>query len=211
MESIINGGTSGNSQITPHKLSNKEYYAWFENSFVVLNDCKTIIGIDAESGNQLTLIMEDLWDNNSSAVIGQHNGRINTILYLAGLNVLLVGDDNNQLVQYQQGSRGGWIVRRNYKDLGIDWIWSSTSIGNLAVLGGENGCVRVVDVKQAETLGGPYATAIEGIYTLQAWKASEVFLYVGGLNPDYSEGKTDLLSFAEIIQRKKRDQKNSSN
>ena len=105
LELIVKGGTSGNTQITPQMLSDKKYWADLENNFVVLNDSKTIIGINTES--KTTLIMEDLWDRNSSAVIGQHRSIISTILHLASLNALLVGDCNNQLVQYQQGWRGG--------------------------------------------------------------------------------------------------------
>ena len=80
-------------------------------------------------------------------------------------------------------------------------VFSSTRIGNLAVLGGKNGCIRVVDVEKSETIGGPYKTAIGEIFTLQAWKASEVFLYVGGRDPNYSKGKTDLLNLTEIINK----------
>ena len=123
---------------------------------------------------------------------------------------LLVGDCNNQLVQYQLGSKGGWVVRRHYKDLGIGWILSTTSIGTLAVLGGKNGCIRVVDVEQAQTLGGPYKTAIGVISTLQVWKTSQVFLYVGGRFPDYSHDKTDLFTITEMIITKNLNHQNPS-
>ena len=158
LESIVDKRTSRKNKITSQKVSEKKFWVDFENSFVVLDDSKTIIGVDAKS--RTILMEENLWDGKYSKVIGQHGKRINTILHLAGLNALLVGDDNNQLVQYQQGLREGWVVSRDYKDLGIGKVLSSTCIGNLAVLGGNNGCVRVVDVEQAEMLGEPYRTAI---------------------------------------------------
>ena len=114
---------------------------WFENSFVVMDDCKTVIGVDAKS--KQFLIIEDLTYEVISSVIWikKEIVELNTILYMPDFDTLLVGSDKKDLVQIQEDSRGSWKVTKDFGDLGIFEIYSSAHIGNLVVLGGNCDCI----------------------------------------------------------------------
>ena len=96
LNSILNA--SNESSIYPIYKSRWEYYSYFGNSFCILENGNDIIGINNKNKN--CLISEEMALKHLTNVIGELKDEINTIIYSDLFNCLLVGDNNDNLVQF---------------------------------------------------------------------------------------------------------------
>ena len=199
IRSIINA--KKDATVRPKWLSNNKFYAWFENNFAITSNGQHVIG--ANSQEFKSVIIEEITHDHSTSrtVFGNHKGTITTVLPFEDLDTLLVGDWNNNVVQYQRESSGSWKVSKDYEDIGISDINASSRVGNMAVFGGDDYCLRVIDVAKRKVVGGSYRTAIKWIYSLQVCQVSshKTIVFVGGCNPDDSKSKSDLLEISKCV------------
>ena len=196
MESILKAKPG--ETVSPQHCSKEQYQAIFETSFTVLPDCKTIIGMDAETSK--SLIMEDITNQDQSPTkFGERSDPINTILYLEASDVLMVAGDDWNVIQYKRDSKGAWVVDWDYGDIGIFQVTAGDKIGSLAIFGGEFS-LTAIDTVSKKVIKSKYNTAINRIFSLQFCPVSQskVTLFVGGKYPEYSEVTSDLLNVSEL-------------
>ena len=74
----------------------------------------------------------------------------------------------------------------------------------MLIVGGSNGCIRVIDTDRMEVIGEVFQTAIGRIMSMQICKVEKMevkkyYLNVTGARPDYSEGKTDVFELTNLF------------
>ena len=139
MKKIINA--KDEAKIKHDRKSKNDCYAWVENSFLVMPDQKTIIGVKYNNYKNILIIEEMKSKNKSSSfpkIFGVHNNIINTILYNKDLNVLIVGDKNKRVVQYSLNSQNICNPKmiKDYGDIGVGPVIASAQYGHLVAFGG---------------------------------------------------------------------------
>ena len=110
-----------------------QFFALFENNFLVLPDGKTIVGPD--KNNQKTIITEDIITNKAT-IFGKHEGRIRTLLYDQVTQSLFAGDYCGRIKQYKRSSSThAFSLVKDYGDVGIYSVYSSAQVGRFALFG----------------------------------------------------------------------------
>ena len=171
-----------------------------ENNFVVLDDAENIIGVD--EGNSSRLILE----NGSIVEFGEQNSYLHQILTLAydkESRSLFSGDKKGHLVQYKVDTLNQTCDEvKNFGDLGIGVIISSSRFMEFVFFGGSTKKVRVLNLSTGELLPGHIETSIKEIYSLQVCVKSleQIYLAVSGGFPDYSNDKTDLFDLSGFLR-----------
>jgi WD40 repeat protein len=195
--------SSGSSLTHVHK-SQKVYFVYYENHFLVLPDGKTIIGVENKDSKKL--FMEDITRNDTSAYrqIATHGNTIYSVLYNPVSKTLFVGDGNGRVVQYQKGAnQETWTMVKDYGDLGIGSILSVDQIGDVVVFGGPNTySIRAINSVTMTLLPGTLKTAIRNVYSLRFCELPEnkVYLSVCGQSPSYSNTQTDIYDATELAK-----------
>ena len=192
MASVIQA--SAGSTVNYRFRSGKEYLLCHESSFLVLPDGKTLVAPLYNSQNYTwkTLYAEDITTGKASQ-IGTHPNNITTVLYDEASKTLFAGDSSGHLIQYQKDS-ASFSQLKNYGDLGLGCLRSSTLVKNLAIFGGSKKCVVAIDTKTKEVVSGPVTTAFTYVYTLTPCEVSgsRTLLSVGGATVNYSDTRTDI-------------------
>jgi hypothetical protein len=184
--------------------SQKNFYVYFENNFLVLPDGKTIIG--SEGGNRTNLICEDITKNDSSAysLISTHGGTIESVFYNAVSKSLFVGDDDDVVIEYEEKENNlSWRGTKNYGNLGIGDIECIEQIGDILIFGGRNSySIRAIDTVKKVLLPGTLKTAIYYVYSLQKCELpdNKVYLSICGISPNYSEQQTDIYDATDLAK-----------
>ena len=192
---------SNGATIDPDCQSTSLFYAAYDSGFTVMPDQATIIGVDE---SQKTLIMERIADPHSggrSVKFGKHGRGIRTILLLEKSGILLAGDNSNRIVQYQlDPAKGTWAVAREYRDVGISEVRSRTRLGHLAIFGGSNGSIRVINTRTSQLVGEPYKTGVQKIRALSICHVgtSQTLLSLTGYSINYSGTLTDVLDVSGL-------------
>ena len=160
----------------------------------MMPDGKTIVGSYAKNSKEL--IAEDIVTNKVTH-IGTLTDYIRTVLYDPETYSLFAGDFNGHLHQYKHqktGDSGSFTLVKDYGNIGLGQLQSSELVGDVAIFGGNDYCLGVVDVKKKELVEGTFETAFEYIESLQACKVSmtRTLLSVGGSFPSYSELRSDI-------------------
>ena len=157
----------------------------------MLPDGKTVVGRD--ESDKKKLMIEDI-TSNSPAQIGEHKDDIRTLLFDEASKTLLVGDDSGHVLQYKQGESGEFSLLKDYGNVGVGCVRSSTQVGDFTVFGGTKQKIKVIDIQSQRLLEGSIETAYEDINSLRACRltSEKVLLSVGGRNPSFSESKTDV-------------------
>jgi hypothetical protein len=116
-----------------------------------MNNQRNIIGVEYDSKSLFkTIIMEDLENPCSYDHIfrvRQNTFYLYNLTFIEDLSLLMAGDCHQKAVQYDMNldSTSGKVVAR-YHDLNISAIISSAYIGNLLILGGVSGLIRMINV-----------------------------------------------------------------
>lgn len=191
------------SIVEPDHLTTRSYYAFYEHSFLVLPDQKTVVGVEF-TGNRNTILMEDItkqWDH--TKMIGTYGHYIYTMTFLPESRTLLVGDHIGNVYQISRPHNSwGWKLEKSYTNLGIGLIYSSTRLGHLVVFGGYNFGIRVVDTARKQIFSTTFKTALCYNYSLRFWVRSrcQVLLLVSGQTGVYSDSQSDVLDATGLFR-----------
>ena len=210
MSKIINANDM--DSIKPDFISKRTFYLNFQEHLQILNDQKTLVGVEYNYNEEHSkIVIEDITNTNPHYVpvkfpIGQ--GEINTILIDEDRNCMFIGCKNGILVQYCIDINGySRKVIKNYDDLGIGCIYSSLKIGNIAVFGGSRSSLAFIDIDNRQNLGIISDLAVYWIRSIKLCqvkknKKSEykMLMTVTGRYYDYSSSKTDVLDITEFIK-----------
>ena len=170
----------------------------YENSFLILPDEKTLIG---SGGAHRILQTEDSTCKEDSVVIYQKS-LVYTMVYNENLNSLLVGYVNGCVSQYNLKPSGVLEKQTDYGEVLVSRVDASDWSGDIAVVGGGDGEIRLIDMRRRQVLGHRIQTALGSIYTLQFCRVSqkEMHLLVGGCDSDYSNSKSDLFDVSAFFK-----------
>ena len=121
---------------------------------------------------------------------------------------MFIGNRDGILVLYSLDVNGySRKILKAYRDLGIGRIYSSLKIGNIAVFGGDDSSVALIDIDKRQNLGIISDLAVHKIYSIKLCKVKKnnksdvkLLLTATGKNYDYSSSKTDVLDITEFIK-----------
>lgn len=152
----------------PHFITKSFYHSLYENSFQISPDGNTIVGIQhSELCNKLVIERISV-PNLDPVIFGDHSKRIYTISTNKQFDCLLAGDYDGRVVQYKIDLKLlKCVVEHCYQNVGVDIVFSSAILGDLAVVGGCSFRIRLIDIKRKKYLFTPYETAIKHIFTMQ--------------------------------------------
>ena len=150
------------TNIQPLNTSSSKLGVMFENQFVVLDDAKHVIGVDASDGNYL--ILENV-ENRKADKFRRSDfcfgNDINTLLYDEHTGFIYSADTNDRLYQYKVDKAGKCCERvKDYGELGIGLISSSHRFEHLVFFGGFASQIKVLDLSTGELLPGCLETSI---------------------------------------------------
>ena len=179
------------STIKIRHQTHNQFYVQFENSFFILPDGKTIVGPDGSDWNKL--IVEDITLRNPTQ-IGTHGCSIITVLWNSLTQSLLVGDLKDEVKQYKKVNHSFTMIK-DYGYVGVDRVFSSTQLGRLAIFGGGDRSLVVIDTSEQRICPGRLKSPFLKTYSLQICEGvgSKVYLSLGGYEPEYSWDASDFL------------------
>ena len=166
-------------------------------------DGKTIVGVDLNTKN--TLVNEDIRTNKSST-FGKHENDILTLLYNEVTASLFAGDFTGQIKQYKRGnSKQPFSLVKDYGNLGIGTVFSSTQVGRLALFGACKNYLRGINIHERTLCKGQIRGPYFNTYSLQVCHGAgqKAYLSLGGSLPGYSSSKSDFLEFTNIYHNQK--------
>lgn len=183
-------------------VSTGVFYANYENGFVVTDAKTQIFAVDCE--NHKFLMYEDLAGGEAPNCFGAHEGSINTVVATSDNRSLLVGDSKGVVVQYSLKDRVG-SIEHIYESLGIHRVFSSATFGDLAVFGGNNSRIRVLNPALREQLEKPVSSAVRFITSAQICRVRNlVMVALAGQRPQKPTGGTDLMDITEMYSEQDR-------
>ena len=192
------------TSIEPINTSSSEFGVYYQNQFVVLDDAKHVIGVDASDGGKL--ILENI-ETGKADKFGWRDSSCNfikTLIYDEDTGFLYIGERYGQLYKYKVNTAIKSCEKvKNYGKLGIGEIISSHRFLDFFFFGGGSGIIRVLDLSTDKLLPGHLKTSIGCIYSLQVCVKScnEIYLTVSGSITDYSDNKTDLFDLTDFLQK----------
>lgn len=164
----------------------------------MLPDGKTVLG---PSNSSRELVVEDITTKYKKKY-SKLNDFINTFLYDETSRSLFMGDNSGNVVQWKRkkGSNA-FAPQKDYGDLGVGPVLSCTQVADYVLFGGNNGRIRVVDVRNQTLLEGSVETALGSVYSLEACPVDDfrIFLSVSGASLDYSLGRTDVFELSGMF------------
>ena len=199
MESIF--AADDDSTVSAEKKTKREFYAFRENSFAVLQDQETIIGIEGQSKS---IIVKNI-ANEEAAVeeFGQKNSPIYTIQYVKEHQTLLIGHLDGTVIQYSKAEASGkWEEQKNYGNLDIGEIFSCVVIENLIVFGGYGtGKIRIIDLVEQMIFSVPLHTDVKYIYSMVFCRHvnEKFYLSLAGSSPGKPNKQHSFLDITQLV------------
>lgn len=139
--------------------------------------------------------MEDITLNNPTQV-GLHSKRINTVLYDDHSSTLFAGGEDGKVVQYKKSEQSNvFTLVKDYKNVGLGYVFSSTKIGDFVAFGGSKGSVALIDISGRTKCKGSIKTGFGSIRSLTGCGFStskKALLSISGRNPEFSGECTDI-------------------
>ena len=177
------------------------YWVQFDNHFLVLPDAKTLVGADATDKSKL--MIDDITQGNPKQ-IGKHGSWISTVLFDSLTQSLLVGDIDGHVKQYKKVNQSFRMVK-DYGDLGVGWVISSSQKGHIAIFGGDQYSLIAIDIFKKQVFDGLLKSPFKFTLSLQVYKGvnSNVYLSLGGDCPKYSSDASDFLDVTLLFNRQK--------
>ena len=178
-----------------------------DTTFTVMRDEKTVLGVQRRSRRMI--IKEDLTGDRSAAspiAFSLHTNIVNTVLVNEDLNLMLAGDDNERVVQYDLTTGR---VQKDYGNLRVGDIVALHCIGPVAFAGGwRTNLFRVLFLDKRKVFGPPFRTSIYYVSSLQLCfvrknlflQGSRMLLAVSGYNPAYGPWSTDIFDATRLIK-----------
>lgn len=184
--------------ITPISETKNKFDVPSESSFVIVNNGKAIVGINSKGAKNL--ILETLNADTSQHFETKEFG-IAFVRYDESTNTLFAGGYDQKVTQYKENN-GQWEESKDFGNVGISYVYSSTQIGDLIFFGGMNGSIRVLNTKTGETIGDPVKTSSKNIFTLMiCYSDSNIFLSIGGLKTLESPEVTDFFNITLLCEK----------
>lgn len=185
-----------------HQTTNK-FYELFKNSFIILPDGKTIIGVSKK--NQNTLKIENIITNKAAA-FGKHNGSIQTLLYDKVTGSLFVGDKCGQIKQYKRGSTTlAFTLIKNYEAFLINSVISSEQLDGIVIFGGFFYSIFAINIRERRRYKKRIRSPFESNVSFQVCHGlnNKVYLSIGGSLREYNLHCSDFLDVTKIYQKHK--------
>ena len=168
----------------------------------MLPDGKTVIGPDGSDYKKL--MMENIILKNQSQ-IGTHGGFISTVLYDSLTQSLLVGDDSGHVKQYRKVNESFTMIR-DYGDVDLGDVVSSTKVGRFGIFGGQNYSLVAIDISGQRVYAGLPKSPFKYTYSLQVCKGEgSRVLSLGGNDPQYSSDESDCLDVTLLYNSHNKD------
>jgi hypothetical protein len=108
------------------------------------------------------------------------------------------------VIQYKfDPNKKTFTLLKDYGDLGISYVRSSTRVNNLIIFGGYSYSFRVIDYEKMTIVGEKYDTAIDVITSLSICNVSptQTLLSITGYSStNYTNTQTDLLDITELLK-----------
>ena len=189
--------------VEPIKSSTSEFGVENQNHFVVLDDSKHIIGLDADDLTKM--ILEDV-DKGSKVEFGLSTSThdlITSLLYDEDAGSLYIGNGDGHLRKYKLDIANQICKEvKDFGKLGIRAITSSHRFLHFVFFGGSDGKIRVLDLLRGKLLRECFMTSIKSIISLQVSveSAQKIYLAVSGNKPNYSNDKTDLFDLSDFLK-----------
>ena len=135
--------------------------------------------------------------------IQSFNGNIfpNGLLLDTASNSLLACDDglDNKGSVFQYSLSSGKLIKA-YIHLQIQNVYSCVQFCRIVFFGGQNGCVRAINLDTRQIWGALIPTAVSSVFSLEVFPIqNRVFVAVVGTIPDYSNQKTDFLDVTALV------------
>lgn len=184
-------------------LTRNVFFAHHENSFVVLPDAKTIVGVKAI--NERILVMENI-KTKKALTFGKYEGNICTLLYDKMTGSLFAGDDWGSIFHYKRGAQGNFCLVKKYENLGIGSVKSTAQMGGLAFFGdfGElDSSLILIDIHKREVCQQKKKIVYFRTFSLQVFPGQNKEMYLSlGANFFLYDYITiwDLLDEAQIYK-----------
>jgi WD40 repeat protein len=192
------------NKIEPVCESEKCYYGNYQNSFLVLDGEKTVIGVD--DFNSKRIFIECMTIKDSRRQIGKHEARVNCLELSANQKILLAGDKEGTIVQYFRHAAFGFVKINEYSGLRFDNVHSLRCVGHLFLVGGtikKKGTIRIISTYYQKPLDCVFETDLGEICSLEVWalSPSKVQVTATGQYKSLSEIKRKCLNFTEIPEK----------
>ena len=138
--------------------------------------------------------------------IGTHGCSIITVLWNSLTQSLLVGDLKDEVKQYKKVNHSFTMIK-DYGYVGVDRVFSSTQLGRLAIFGGGDRSLVVIDTSEQRICPGRLKSPFLKTYSLQICEGvgSKVYLSLGGYEPEYSWDASDFLDVTLLYNGHKKD------
>lgn len=193
------------STVSAQQASSTRFFCFHENSFQVLRDENTVIGIEYNDLKEL-IILEQLDQDDPEyrpIIFRGSKNKVNTLLVCEELNLLLAGDDDGTVVQFNLSTGA---VTRDYGYLGVGGVLACARMGRVAVFGGFDD-LAVLLLDEQRVFDVPIETALSSIYSLRccvvdgskSQDSPRVMITIDGKDPDYSSPKTDVFDATALI------------
>ena len=173
----------------------------------MLSDQVTIIGVS--NSNRTKIVKENICDQSAPVVTYSANiGSVYTLAVGEPNDVLFAGSCNCGKGQIMQYSLSNGQVLKNYSQVGIDSILSSTRIANMYVFGGYGSSKFVViDSAKRQIVHKPVTTRIKIIGSMTVCKTkqnkpdSKTLLLISGNFSDNSNDRTDVFDMTGLVDK----------
>ena len=192
-------------EVEPVNQTKNEFFAFYETSFLVLPNGRTIVGVDGET--EKTLVTEDISTNKATA-FGKHEDRICTLFYDKVTENLFAGDRSGHVKQYRRGcSDHPFTILKDHGDVGIGSLYSSAQVNGFCFFGGSDSSLVAIDIHGRRLYKGKIKSAYGWILSLQVCHGldEKVYLSVSVDHPYYFFNNSDFLDVTEIYRMRTMD------
>lgn len=204
MKTILQDSCS--DEISADCHSRSKLFSLFTHSFVILPEKETIIAPSKSIFSHI-LVREERLNDNSKDILtffGESKSIVNSILYNPSLMALLACELSGNVIQYDlsQG-RSNYKVVKNYGNLGMGQIHSCVNHGRFAFVAGEKSCFLVIDLFARQIVVEKISSAIQKSSSMKICKVKKdtTLLCLSGINPNYSDSKTDVFDISDLVNK----------
>ena len=173
LESVLSADSP--SQLQPEHELHARVVVPSPNSLVVLPDAETVVAIQMTETHQMTsyrLVAENIRDRSRSGWLrswAYFSFRPTALSHNERLNALLVGDSKGNLYQFDMNPGRSWLrAQKLHGRVGLGRVTSIVHVGHLAIVAGNQGHLRVADMRRRVLLRQVVVTEIDWVCALEA-------------------------------------------
>ena len=191
------------TSIKPINASSSKILVSKENQFVVLDDAKHFIGIDASDAKNLILINIENQKADKFKLCEYNYNYITNLLYDRKTGSLYTGDRRGHLCKYKINKTSKSLKKvKAYGNFGLIEITSSNRFMNFFFFGGFREKIKVLDLSTDDFLSGHLKTSIKWIRSFHVYvRKKQIYLSVSGIDPVFPCYKTDLFDLTDLLPK----------